>query len=58
MTNRETIALLYGDNPLTGSDMRRLDGLLVFLSQAGIALETAFLQRHRDARQGPRSLGA
>jgi CheY-like chemotaxis protein len=58
VTNRETIALLYGDNPLTGSEMRRLDGLLVFLSQAGIALETAFVQRHREARQGPKSLGA
>jgi hypothetical protein len=38
--------------------MRRLDGLLVFLSQAGVALETAFLQRHRDARQAPRGPGA
>jgi CheY-like chemotaxis protein len=50
VTNRETIALLFGDNPLTGSPMRRLDGLEVFLSQAGIALENAFLQRHRDRR--------
>jgi CheY-like chemotaxis protein len=58
VANRETIALLYGDNPLTGSEMRRLDGLVVFLSQAGIALETAFLQRHREARRGERNLGA
>lgn len=51
VTNRETIALLFGDNPLTGSPMRRLDGLLVFLSQAGMSLENAFLKRHRDARR-------
>ena len=50
VTNRETIALLYGDNPVTGAPMRRLDGLLVFLSQAGMALEAAFLARKRHAR--------
>ena len=50
VTNRETIAVLYGDNPTTGAEMRRLDTLEVFLSQAGVALENAFLQRKLGAR--------
>ena len=50
VTNRETIAVLYGDNPTTGAEMRRLDALEVFLSQAGMALENAFLQRKLGAR--------
>jgi CheY-like chemotaxis protein len=50
VTNRQTIALLYGDNPMTGAAMRRLDTLEAFLSQAGIALENAFLRRHREVR--------
>ena len=50
VTNRETIALLYGDNPTTGAEMRQLDALEVFLSQAGIALENAFLQRKLASR--------
>ena len=50
VTNRETIAVLYGDNPTTGAEMRRLDTLEVFLSQAGMALENAFLQRKLGAR--------
>ena len=51
VTNRETIALLYGDNPNTGAEMRQLDALEVFLSQAGIALENAFLQRKIASRR-------
>ncbi len=45
LTNRETIALLYGDNPETGRALGRLEALEVFINQAGIALENAFLQR-------------
>jgi CheY-like chemotaxis protein len=45
LTNRETIALLYGDNPETGVTPGRLDTLELFVNQAGIALENAFLQR-------------
>ncbi len=45
LTNRETVAVLYGDNPETGRDPGRLDALAVFMNQAGIALENAFLQR-------------
>jgi CheY-like chemotaxis protein len=52
LTNRETIALLYGDNAETGRPLRRMDGLEVFINQAGIALENAFLQRKVHALQG------
>jgi CheY-like chemotaxis protein len=45
LTHRETIALLFGDNPETGRDMGRLDALELFINQAGIALENALLQR-------------
>jgi hypothetical protein len=45
LTHRETVALLYGDNPETGKEPGRLDSLEVFMNQAGIALENAFLQR-------------
>jgi hypothetical protein len=53
VTNRETIALLYADNPLSGSPTKRLDDLLVFLREAGIALESSFLQRKRARRTEP-----
>jgi hypothetical protein len=53
LTNRETIALLYGDNPESGRPLSRLEGLEVFINQAGIALENAFLQRKVHALQEP-----
>jgi CheY-like chemotaxis protein len=43
--HRETIALLFGDNPETGRGVTGLDALEVFVNQAGIALENVFLQR-------------
>lgn len=43
--HRETIALLFGDNPDSGRELGRLDALEVFIHQAGVALENAFLQR-------------
>jgi CheY-like chemotaxis protein len=49
LTHREVVAVLYGDNPETGRDLGALDGLEVFISQAGIALENAFLQRKIQA---------
>jgi CheY-like chemotaxis protein len=52
VANRETIALLYGDNPETGAGMKPLEALEIFLSQAGQSLERAFLQRKREARAG------
>jgi CheY-like chemotaxis protein len=45
VSHRETIALLYGDNPETGRPPARLDALEVFLRQAGVSLENVFLQR-------------
>ena len=49
LTNRETIAILYGDNPESGRVPGRLDALELFINQAGIALENAFLQRKLKA---------
>jgi CheY-like chemotaxis protein len=51
LAHRETIALLFGDNPDTGRDLGRLDALELFVSQAGVALENAFLQRKLQAAQ-------
>jgi CheY-like chemotaxis protein len=45
VAHRETIALLYGDNPETGRDPAGLEALEVFVQQAGIALENVFLQK-------------
>jgi len=52
LTHRETIALLFGDNPETGQPFGRLEALEVFINQAGIALENAFLQRKVQTLQG------
>jgi hypothetical protein len=52
LTHRETIAVLFGDNPETGRAPGRLESLEVFINQAGIALENAFLQRKLQALQG------
>lgn len=53
LTHREPVALLFGDNPETGRHVGRLDALAVFINQAGVALENAFLQRKLQALQGP-----
>lgn len=45
VAHRETIAMLFGDNPESGRDTDRLAALEVFVEQAGIALENVFLQR-------------
>ena len=52
LTHRETIALLFGDNPETGRAFGRLEALEVFIDQAGIALENAFLQHKVHTLQG------
>lgn len=52
LTNQEAVAVLYGDNPETGRAPGRLEPLSVFMNQAGIALENAFLQRKVSALQG------
>ena len=51
LTHREAIAILFGDNPETGRSLGRLDGLEVFINQAGVALENAFLQRKIQSLQ-------
>jgi CheY-like chemotaxis protein len=54
VTHRETIAVLFGDNPETGRPFGRLDALEVFVNQAGVALERVFLQRKLQTLQrGP-----
>lgn len=50
VTHRETIALVLGDNPETGAELRSVETLEVFLNQAGLALENAFLERKLKAR--------
>lgn len=45
LAHREVIALLFGDNPETGREVKRLDALTLFIDQAGLALENLFLQR-------------
>jgi CheY-like chemotaxis protein len=45
VAHRETIALLFGDNPETGRDPAGQEALEVFVQQAGIALENVFLHR-------------
>jgi CheY-like chemotaxis protein len=52
LTHRETIAVLFGDNPESGAPLPRLEPLEVFINQAGIALENAFLQKKVLALQG------
>jgi CheY-like chemotaxis protein len=51
LAHRETIALLFGDNPESGRAVSGLDALEVFVHQAGIALENVFLQRRLQALQ-------
>lgn len=51
LTNRETVAILFGDNADSGRPLGRLTALGTFVNQAGIALENAFLQRKVSAMQ-------
>jgi hypothetical protein len=52
VAQRETIALLLGDNPATGADFRRLETLEVFINQAGVALENASFRRRTHPETG------
>jgi CheY-like chemotaxis protein len=47
--HRESIALLFGDNPETGREIALLETLALFVDQAGVALENVFLQRKIQA---------
>jgi CheY-like chemotaxis protein len=51
LAHRETIAVLFGDNPETGRELGRLEALEVVVSQAGIAFENVFLQRKIELLQ-------
>jgi CheY-like chemotaxis protein len=51
LAHRETIALLFGDNPETGRALSSLEALEVFIHHAGVALENAFLQRKIQSLQ-------
>jgi CheY-like chemotaxis protein len=51
LAHRETIALLFGDNPESGRPISGLEALEVFVHQAGIALENVFLQRRLQTLQ-------
>jgi CheY-like chemotaxis protein len=51
LAHRETIAVLFGDNPETGREVGHIDALEVVVSQAGIAFENLFLQRKIEALQ-------
>ena len=45
ISNNEVIALLYGDNAATKRTIKDLEGLEIFMVQAGIAMENALLHR-------------
>ncbi|MFI5169630.1 MAG: response regulator, partial [Vicinamibacterales bacterium] len=51
VAHRETIALVFGDNPESGRDPGDLEPLEVFVQQAGIALENVFLQKKLKAAE-------
>jgi len=51
VAHRETIALLYGDNPETGREIGNLEAIELFMHQAGIAMENALLQRKLRSMQ-------
>ncbi len=46
---RQPLALLFGDNPETGRPVEGLDALEIFVGQAAIALENAFLHRKLES---------
>ena len=51
VAHRETIAMVFGDNPESGRDPGSLEPLEVFVQQAGIALENVFLQKKLQAAE-------
>ncbi len=54
--NHEVLAVLYCDNPMTGTPLSKLTGLHLFLVQAGMALENASLHRRLQSMEGKYSL--
>lgn len=45
ITEGKVVALLYADNALSGDPFSETEGLEIFISQAGLALEKSLLQR-------------
>jgi CheY-like chemotaxis protein len=54
LSGRQVFGILYGDNLRSGRPIGDLKGLEIFLSQAGIALENALLQRRLESLAGRR----
>jgi CheY-like chemotaxis protein len=52
VTHREVVAVLMGDHPVSGRAPEGLEMIELFLHQAGVALENAFLQKKIAALQG------
>jgi CheY-like chemotaxis protein len=52
VTHREVVAVLMGDYPVSGRAPENLEMIELFLHQAGVALENAFLQKKIAALQG------
>lgn len=51
ITEGKVVALLYGDNAHTGDPFSETEGLEIFISQAGLALEKSLLQRKLQEMQ-------
>ena len=52
----QVVALLYADNLSTGAAIAETEGLEIFISQAGLALEKALLQRRIQEMEKERGL--
>jgi CheY-like chemotaxis protein len=58
LSGRQVFGILYGDNAASGRPIGDLRALEIFLSQAGMALENAFLQRRIESlAEGPDGRG-
>ena len=51
--NRGTLLLLYGDNGMSGAALDDLDGLELFMAQAGMAFENKLLQSKLSSGEHP-----
>jgi len=45
LNSRDVLTVLYGDNPISGRPLGKLQGMELFIAQAGMALENVFLQK-------------
>ena len=57
-SGRDVVGLLYGDNAASRRPIGDLQGLEIFLSQAGIALQNGLLKRHLASIGADRESGA